>query len=86
MLFNVLMVILVLYVCATPYFYAKAIRFGMKVADKPEEAANEPIFHLPEKKQDMKMTPEQDRLAQVYANMLRYDGTAKGQKEIKVNG
>lgn len=82
MLYNILFVILVLYAIISPYFYSKAVKFGMKLVDKPEEAVNMPIFHLPEKKEKPKMSPEEDRLMQIYANIDRYDGTSFGQKEI----
>lgn len=85
MLFKALFVILVIYAIVTPYFYAKAVKFGMKLADKPEEAAKTPFFNVPKKKAKPKMSPEEDRLMQIYANIDRYDGTSFGQKEIVRN-
>lgn len=37
MLFKVLLVVLVLYVMATPIIYARAVKFGIKIAEKPEK-------------------------------------------------
>lgn len=89
MLYNVLAVILVAYVCASPIFYAKAVKFGIKIAQDPEEAAKEKImeeFTLPKKPHKPKMTPEEQRSIQILANIDRYDGTSAGQKKVEVNG
>lgn len=83
MLFNILFVILVVYVCISPYFYAKAVKFGIKLADKPSETAELPFFNIPKHKEKPKMTPEEYRTAQIMANIGRYDGTSRGQVEIK---
>ena len=85
MLFNVILVVLVIYVMITPYFYAKAMKYGMKIAQDPEKASKEAImgeFHLPPKKPEPKMTPEEKRSVQILANIDRYDGTSAGQKKI----
>ena len=83
MLFNIVLCVLVAYICVTPYFYAKAIKFGMKIAEKPEEAADMPIFNLPKITKKPKMTPEEDRMMQILSNIDRYDGTPNGQVEVK---
>lgn len=83
MLFNVIFTLLVIYVMATPFFYAKAVKFGMKMADEPKTAAVEPFFTLPAKKKKPKMTPEEDRMTQIMANVDAYNGTAFGQKKIQ---
>ena len=85
MLFKIVFVCMIAYICATPLFYAVAVKFGMRLMDKPEQAIEAPIFHLPERKEAPKMTPEESRTAQILANIDRYDGTSNGQKEI-VNG
>ena len=61
MLSNVILGILAVYVCVTPYFYAKAVKFGVKMATKPEETAKEPVFNVKMPKKAPKRTPEQDR-------------------------
>lgn len=89
MLYNVLLIILVLYVCVTPYFYAKAVKFGISLAKDEEGAMKTPIFGLPSRKKKPEMTPAEKRRAEILANIDRYDGTPNGQKEItvgKING
>jgi len=86
MLLNVLIVILTAYVMATPYFYAKAVKFGLKLAQDPEKASEAEIFHVPRKPKDVKMTAEEKRTVQILSNIDRYDGTSNGQEKVKVNG
>lgn len=83
MLFNVILVILVIYVLLTPLFIIKAIKFGMKIWDEPEEAMETTTFHIPKRKKKPKMTDEERRTYQILQNIDRYDGTSNGQKEIK---
>lgn len=85
---NVLLCILVAYLCVSPYFYAKAVKLGVKLASKPEETAQEPIFNVPKPKKKPKMTAQEDRLTQILSNIDRYNGTPDGQKkvEVKING
>jgi len=83
MLLNVITVILVLYAIASPYFYARAFKFGMKVMEKPEEAAAEPFFHVTAGRKKPKMTPEEMRTTQILANIDAYNGTSLGQKVIR---
>lgn len=83
MLYEIVFVLLVIYVLFTPLFVIKAVRFGMKVWDEPEEVAKEPVFHLPKKKKEPKMTDEERRNLQIMQNIDRYDGTPNGQVEIK---
>lgn len=86
MLFNVILVLLVIYTMATPFFYVQAIKFGMRVWDEPDEVKEMTTFHLPKRKKEPKMTPSEQRTYQILQNIDRYDGTSNGQKEIKVNG
>jgi len=89
MLSNIILCFLVLYVAATPFFYAKAVKFGIRLAEEPEEVSKETestTFNLPKKKVKPKMTPEEDRTYQILANIDRYDGTSRGQEEVKVDG
>ncbi|MFW5518758.1 MAG: hypothetical protein ACOCPA_07935 [Segatella copri] len=85
MLFNVMLCILVLYVCVTPYFYAKAVKFGVKMATKPEETAKEPVFNVKTPKKALKRTPEQDRITKILQNIDRYNGTSNGQVKVEVD-
>ena len=85
---NVLLCILVAYLCVSPYFYAKAVKFGVKLAEKPAEAAEEPMFNMPVLKKKPKMTAQEDRITQILSNIDNYNGTSDGQKkvEVKING
>lgn len=86
MLFEILTVVLALYVMATPILYAKAIKFGVRLAESPVEALPELDFHVPKKKEKPKMTPDEDRTYQILGNIDRYDGTSVGQRKVQVNG
>ena len=89
MLFNILLVLLAIYVMVTPYFYATAVKFGMKIAQNPEKASEEKIldtFSVPKKPKEIKMTPQENRNVQILANIDAYNGTAVGQKKVEVDG
>ena len=86
MLCNVLLCVLAVYVMISPLFYAKAVKFGIKLAEDPQDVAEKTTFTLPKKKHKPKMTPEEDRTYQILNNIDRYDGTSKGQEEVKVDG
>lgn len=85
---NVILCILVTYLCISPLFYAKAVKFGVKLAEKPTEAAEEPIFYVPVPKKKPIMTAQEDRITQILSNIDNYNGTSDGQKkvEVKING
>lgn len=84
MLFKILFCLLVVYVCVSPLFYAKAVKFGIKLYGEPEKTASEPIFNVPVPKKKPKMTPEQDRQAQILRNIDNYNGTSLGQTKVEV--
>ena len=81
---TVLLIILVAYAVVSPYFYAKALKFGMKLGDKPEEAVKEPMFNVPTPKKKPKMTAEEDRMTQILRNINNYNGTPQGQVKVEV--
>ena len=86
MLYEIIAIILALYAVSTPYWMIKAVKFGISVAEEPEKAAEEPIFNLPEKKEEPQpvvLTEEQQRMLDVLDNIDVFDGTSQGQKEIK---
>ena len=64
-----------------PVIIIKSIKFGMKVATKPESAAEEPIFSVetPEKKD---LTDEERRFASIIENLDNYVGDSTNQKEV----
>lgn len=86
MLYEILAVILVLYAALSPFWVIKCVKFGIKCADDPEKAAEEPDISIPwpEKKAvNVELTPEQQRYVDIMTNIDTYDGTEVGQKEIK---
>ena len=84
MLFKILFCLLVVYVCVSPLFYVKAVKFGIRLAGEPEKTASEPTFNIPIKKDKPKMTKSQERDAQILANIDRYNGTSFGQQKVEV--
>lgn len=84
MLFKILFCLLVVYVCVSPLFYVKAVKFGIRLVGEPEKTASEPIFNVPVPKKKPKMTPEQDRQAQILRNIDNYNGTSLGQTKVEV--
>ena len=82
---KILFCVLVVYVCVSPLFYAKAVKFGIRLAGEPEKTASEPTFNIPIlPKKKPKMTPEQDRQAQILRNIDNYNGTSLGQQKVRV--
>lgn len=82
MLFNVIFCVLTAYVIVSPYLYYKAIKIGLRLAEKPEEVAEEPVFSLPKRKKKPEMTEAEKRDMKILANIDRYDGTPNGQEKI----
>ena len=81
---NILLIILVVYAVVSPFFYAKAVKFGMVLVDKPEKVASEPIFKVQVPKKKPKMTPDEDRMTQILRNIDNYNGSSQGQKKVEV--
>ena len=85
MLSNIILGILAVYVCVTPYCYGKAVKFGVKMATKPEETAKEPVINVKMPKKAPNRTPEQDRITKILQNIDRYNGTSNGQVKVEVD-
>lgn len=86
MLYEIIAILLALYAISTPFWMMKAVKFGISVAEEPEKAAEEPIFNLPEKKEEPQpvvLTEEQQKYVDILENLEVFDGTSQGQKEIK---
>jgi hypothetical protein len=81
---NAILCVLVAYVLVSPYFYAKAVKFGMSLVERPKKIASEPIFSVPKPKKKPKMTPEEDRTAQILRNIDNYNGSSQGQVKVEV--
>jgi hypothetical protein len=67
---------------AGPFIAVKCIRFGIKVAGKPESVAEEPLIKLPQKRKKPKVSKEEQQILDILGNIDAFDGTSKGQKEI----
>ena len=81
---NIILCVLVAYALCTPLFYAKAVKFGIKISSEPEKTAEEPIFNIAPPKKKPQMTTEQDRIAQILTNIDNYNGTSFGQNKVEV--
>lgn len=80
MLFNVVLGVLVCYALATPFFMIYCIKFGCRLAENPKKAAEKaPVI---KKSVPKKMTEEEIQEQQYLQNLLRYDGTSRGQQKI----
>lgn len=82
MLSDIVLVILAIYACSTPLWVVKSIKFGLKIAENTEKAAEEPVFNIPTKKNDIELPEEVKADIAVLENIEAYDGTSHGQKEI----
>ena len=83
MSYNIIIIVLVIYAAVSQIFMLKAVKFGLKGAEKPEKAAEEPVFTLPEKKKEAKVSESEQRILDILGNIDAYDGTSAGQKEIE---
>lgn len=80
----IICILIVIFAIFSQIMTLKAVKFGFKIADRPEEAADEPVFNIPKKKFQPKMTEMDKRNTQILANIDRYDGTSRGQVKVEV--
>lgn len=78
---TILAVIIGVMLIIQPYFLLKAVKFGMKVANKPEEAAEEPIFDVKEP-EIKEITDEERKMSIKIDNINNYVGDSTNQKEV----
>lgn len=83
MLYDVLFIVLMLYIMAVPLMVVKSIMLGVKLAEKPQETAEKPIFNIPKPKKKPKLSKEDRRNLDILANIEAYNGDSTGQKEIR---
>jgi len=86
MLYDILIVLLVVYAMLTPFFIVKSIKFGILLGQKPEEVHKIRDFvKLPKRKskKDKAREKELEKIGDILSNIEAYDGTGMGQKEIK---
>lgn len=83
MLYSIVTIILAIYAVISPVIVLKSVKFGISCADKPEKAAEKPIFTLPKRKKEPEIPAAVQKGLDIIANIDAYDGTEAGQKEIK---
>ena len=86
MLYEIIAVILCIYAAISPFIVIKAVKFGMKCAEDPQTAAEEPVFNVDIRKEAEKpavLSPEEQQIIDILENIDVFDGTSTGQKEIK---
>lgn len=83
MLYDVLFIVLMLYIMAVPFMVVKSIMIGVKLAEKPQETAEKPIFNVPKPKKKPKLSRTDQRNLDILANIEAYCGDSTGQKEIR---
>lgn len=87
MQFDLIAILLILlFATFSQIMVIKAVKFGLKIAEKPEKAAEEPVFNVPKKKKQPKMTEDEKRTLAILENVSRYDGTSKGQVKVAKHG
>ena len=83
MLFNIVCVMAIVYMCTLPFLFAYFV-VSIKENTKPGE---NPIKTMQKysktKKADLEVAEEYAKAAQVLANIDRFDGTSAGQVKIK---
>lgn len=83
MLSNIVLILLIIYACLVPFIVMKSITFGIRIGQNSESVPETAIFNIKPPKKKVKMTPEEQRTAQILANIDRYDGTPNGQEKVK---
>lgn len=85
MLYSVLTLILAAYAVATPFIYKEAVKFGVKLAERPAETAEEPVFNTQKRRNELSASAKDElRKTQIeWENLEAYDGTGFNQQEVK---
>lgn len=83
MLFNIVCVMAIVYMCTLPFLFAYFV-VSIKENTKPgENTINTIQKYSRKKKADLEVAEEYAKAAQVLANIDRFDGTSAGQVKIK---
>lgn len=80
MLFNIILGVLVCYALSTPFIMIYCIKFGCRLAENPKKAAEKTA--VVKKSAPKKMTEQEKQEQQFLQNLMRYDGTSRGQQKI----
>lgn len=93
MLYEWLLLICLLYLMILPFFVVKLIAYGMKLALAREKEAVPEFIKVPKvrvrkenrqaRKQRLEKEAEIKKINAVLSNIDKYDGSDKGQEEIK---
>ena len=78
-------ILLALYACISPLLYREVVKMGIRLAEKPEEVAEEPVFSNIKPKKHARTQEEEDELRKLrteWENLEAYDGTGMNQKEV----
>ena len=84
MLYEIITVILALYVIASPIIIIKCIKFGYRMAVKPEDESKQPMIQRKTKPKEITLSKEEEAELAYWNNVVNFYGTAAGQKPIEV--
>lgn len=83
MLFNIVCVMAIVYMCALPFLFAYFVA-SIRCSEKPGENPIKTMQKYSKKKKlDLEVAEEYIKDLQVLANVDRFDGTSAGQVKIK---
>lgn len=74
MLSDILMIIFGLYVMFSPFLMVYCIKFGARMAIKPEEEADEPTIDVKLPRRKAKLSPEDKANVSVLREIEKFDG------------
>ena len=83
MLFNIVCVMAIVYMCTLPFLFAYFVVSIKENAKPGENPINTIQKYSKKKKSDLEVAEEYAKAAQVLANIDRFDGTSAGQVKIK---
>lgn len=82
MLSSIIMVIFGIYVLVSPFLFIFCIKFGYRMADKPEREVEKPVIPKIAKKK-AKVSKDQQAELDYLQNIFAFNGTSQGQKDIE---
>lgn len=80
MSFSILTVGFIVYTFTAPFLCLYAFKMGVKSAIKPEQIAEERVFH---KEKHVKQSKEMERMNQILSNIENYSGDGANQRVVK---
>jgi len=79
MWYNIILLAMLCYAALIPYAVVFCIKFGYKMADNPRREIES---KQKKKLKPIELTEEQKKEVQYYENIMRYDGTSRGQVKV----